>query len=165
MKLDLPKKATDLELIQLVQYIETQGVLRGWSTNMKPIPQLAEDIMARAMTEYTGAEWIVEVASTKGWDIRSTITGEKVEVKTTVSKVRDIGALKNKAESDWIACVWFGLEDKTQIDSVLLYPTKLVLENLKERKGKQPVFDKKGQVLLKEHAIDLTQIFRDCLMD
>jgi hypothetical protein len=158
--MDLPKIATNSDLLKLVQYIEEQGRLRGWSTNMKPIPQLAEDIMADAMTEHTGKRWVVEVASTKGWDIRCEETGEKIEVKTTVSKVRDIGALKNKGASDRIACIWFDLEDKTKVDSVLIYPTKLVLENLKERKGKQPVFDKKGQALLLEHAEDLTETFR-----
>lgn len=158
--MNLPEKATNAELLKLVQYIEEQGQLRGWSTNMKPIPQLAEDIMADVMTEYTGNKWKVEVASTKGWDIRCEETNEKIEVKTTVSKVRDIGALKNKGTSDKIACVWFGLEDKTQIESVLIYPTQMVLENLKERKGKQPVFDKKSQLLLKDYAIDLTDIFK-----
>ena len=158
--MNLPKKATNAELLQLVQYIEEQGRLRGWSTNMKPIPQLAEDIMADVMTEYTGRKYVVEVASTKGWDIRCEETGEKIEVKTTVSKVRDIGALKNKGASDMIACVWFGLEDKGQIESVLVYPTDVVLQNLKERKGKQPVFDKKAQLALKDQAIDLTHIFK-----
>lgn len=158
--MNLPEKATNAELLKLVQYIEEQGQLRGWSTNMKPIPQLAEDIMADVMTEYTGKKWIVEVASTKGWDIRCEETGEKIEVKTTVSKVRDIGALTNKGTSDKIACVWFGLDDKTQIESVLVYPTQMVLSNLKERKGKHPVFDKKGQALLKEYATDLTDIFK-----
>ena len=158
--MNLPKKATNSDLLKLVQYIEEQGALRGWSTNMKPVPQISEDVMADTMTEFTGMNWVVEVASTKGWDIRCEETGEKIEVKTTVSKVRDIGALKNKGASDRIACIWFNLEDKTKVDSVMLYPTELVLENLKERKGKQPVFDKKGQSLLIEHAIDLTDIFR-----
>jgi hypothetical protein len=158
--MNLPKKATNADLLKLVQYIEDQGRLRGWSTNMKTIPQLSEDIMADVMTEYTGRKYVVEVASTKGWDIRCEETGEKIEVKTTVSKVRDIGALKNKGASDKIACIWFNLEDKSQIESVLVYPTNIVLENLKERKGKQPVFDKKGQLALKDYAIDLTDIFK-----
>jgi len=162
--MNLPKNATLSQMLEIVQYLEQQGISRGWSTNMKPIPQIAEDNMACTMTKVTGEKWTVEVASTKGWDIRCVATGETVEVKTTVSKVRDIGALKNKGASNWIAVVWFGLEDKTKIERVLLYPTHLVLENLKERKGKQPVFDKKGQELLKKYALDLTDTFIECLV-
>ena len=161
--MNLPETATPIQMLELVQYLEEQGRSKGWSTNMKPIPQIAEDNMACTMTKYTNKEWRVEVASTKGWDIKCIDTGETVEVKTTVSKVRDIGGLKNKGASNWIAVVWFGLEDKTKIERVLLYPTELVLNNLKERKGKQPVFDKKTQELLKNRAQDLTDTFIECL--
>ena len=78
--MNLPETATPIQMLELVQYLEEQGRSKGWSTNMKPIPQIAEDNMACTMTKYTNKEWSVEVASTKGWDIKCVDTGETVEV-------------------------------------------------------------------------------------
>ena len=73
---------------------------------------------------------------------------------------------KDRVKDLSIACKTLNINKPLLVTDSGLAKSKIVinvLNNLKERKGKQPVFDKKTQELLKNHAQDLTDTFIECL--
>lgn len=146
------------DILTVYQWLEEQMITRGHRVNSNPPAALAEELLASALTKVVGQLHVVELS--KGYDIKNTVTGELIECKSTVSSNRSVGGLKDKNISDKIAVIHYATDDKTRIESAIIYPTRLIMQN---RSTKKMNLTLKVQREIKHLGLDITEVINSQL--
>jgi hypothetical protein len=146
------------DILTVFQHMEEKMIERGHRVNSNPAAALAEEMLAAALTSLTGQSNVVELS--KGYDVRNHVTGELIEAKSTVSSNRSVGGLKDKGTSDKIAVIHYVANDKTRIESAIIYPTNVIMQN---RTTKKMNLTAKVQREIKHLGLDITEAMNEQL--
>lgn len=158
--LDTQATSSIEDILTVYQWLEEKMVQRGHRVNSNPPAALAEELVAATLTQLTGQPNVVELS--KGYDVRNTLTSERIEVKSTVSSNRSVGGLKDKGASDKIAIIHYALNDKSRIESAIIYPTTLIMAN---RTTKKMNLTARVQRMIKQQGLDITAAINQQLMN